>query len=110
MVNHHGLKEVITQTSKGALPSARVIFVNKTAVVLRIAINGSEQIAQRAIYGYRAYSERGNSQRGVNHVRHSFHLFLPFSILLQDLPVQVWKKSFQNRKNSELWSGIRMQE
>src|SRR5207249_10401530 len=39
--------------------------------------------------------------------RYCFHVFLPFIVLLQNLPAQVWKKSFQNRKNSELWSGIR---
>src|SRR6266567_3094518 len=29
------------------------------------------------------------------------------SFFLQNLPGKFWKKSFQNRKNSELWSGTR---
>jgi len=43
-----------------------------------------------------------NCERGIQNILRDFHLFLPFSILLQNLPGKVWKKSFQNRKNSEL--------
>jgi hypothetical protein len=66
--------------SKGALHSTRVVFVNKTATVVHIAINGSEQIVDRAICGYCAYGESDNRQRQVNKLRYCFHVFLSFII------------------------------
>src|SRR5262249_25461986 len=96
--------------SKGALHSARVVLVNKAAAILGIAINRSEQVVHRAICCYCAYSQANNRERRVDKFSYCFHLFLSFIILLQNVPGRVWKKSFQNRKNSELWSGIRTEE
>ena len=67
-------------SSKSALETSGCVFVNRTTTVAAIAIDGNEQVVNRAICGYCSYCESESPEHGIRKLRYGFHVFISFHL------------------------------